>query len=336
MDLRVLTDKHQKAYNQLVTHIMQSWEWGQFRQAMGLELLRYGIFESGKMIQAFQLTLHKIPFTNSYVGYLPKGPLPDQTHVDALTEIAKKHNCAFIKIEPNIIISEQNLSKIDSRLQVSPKSLFSKHNFLLDLTPSEEELLTKMHQKTRYNIRLAEKKGVTVKNLTTPQALTDYLKLYFETTKRQGFHGHNPTYHQTVWKTLRANNMVRLLIAYYQKQPLTAWMLFNFKGTLYYAYGGSSDQHRDVMSSNLVAWETIKEGKAMGLKTFDMWGALGPDPDPRDPWIGFHRFKSGYGGQLVEYLGTFDYIQNPLLYTLFTSIDKATKLKVLLLKVFGK
>jgi lipid II:glycine glycyltransferase (peptidoglycan interpeptide bridge formation enzyme) len=91
---------------------------------------------------------------------------------------------------------------------------------------------------------------------------------------------------------------------------------------LYYPYGASSSQHRDVMSSNLMMWDVIMYGKKMGLKTFDMWGSLGPNPDTKDPWYGFHRFKQGYGPELVEFVGSYDLVINPILYQGYKIADK--------------
>lgn len=337
MDLRIITDSQKPEYNKLATHILQSFEWGEFRKELGLPLQRYGIFEDSKLIKAFQITFHKVPLTKSFVGYLPKGPLPDKQLEEALTQIAKEHSCAFIKLEPNIELTSilHTPYSIPKEFKPSPKPLFTKYNFVLDLTKSEEELLKNMHQKTRYNIRVAEKKGVKVEERTDDEAFETYLKLYFETTLRQNYFGHNKHYHKLVWQTLKKAGMARLLIASYNKVPLTAWMLLNFKDTLYYPYGGSSTLHRDVMSSNLIAWEAIKVGKKLNLKEFDLWGALGPDADPKNPWFGFHRFKQGYGARLVEYIGTFDLILNYPLYKSFTAVDKFTKLKVLLLKLLA-
>ncbi len=334
MDLRQIPVKDQKKYDKLVTHVIQSWEWGEFRKKLGLPLLRYGIYEKDELKNAFQLTLHRIPFFNSYVGYLPKGPLPDKEFAQALQKIGQENNCAFIKVEPNIRASEA--SKVSPLFRRSPKPLFTKYNFVVDLTKSEDELLKQMHQKTRYNLRVAEKHGVTVERRTDDEAFEMYLKLYFDTTRRQGYHGHDENYHRKVWQELRDAKIAYLMIAFYQGKPLTAWMLLHFNGVLYYPYGGSSVEHREVMSNNLVAWEAIKFGKELKCKSFDMWGALGPDADPKDPWMGFHRFKQGYGGELVEYLGTYDLVFNPLLYWSFTAIDKFTGLKVFLLKLLGK
>ncbi len=324
MDLRPVTNKLQ--YNKLVTHVIQSWEWGEFRKSLGIKVLRYG---------AFQLTLHKIPFTNFNVGYLPKGPMPDKNLAEALKKIGKENNCAFIKIEPNIEATRYKIQ--DTNLfKKSPKPLFTKYNFILDLTKTEEELLKNMHPKTRYNIRVAEKHEVKVEERIDDEAFEIYLKLYFETTQRQGYHGHNENYHRKVWQVLKNANMARLLIAFYQEKPLTAWMLLNFKDTLYYPYGGSSKDHPEVMANNLVAWEAIKLGKKLGLKKFDMWGALGPNADPQDPFYGFHRFKQGYGGQLEEYIGTFDLVLNWPIYLIFSLIDKLMPLKITLLKLIRK
>lgn len=334
MDLRPITSNQKSIYNNSVTHIIQSWEWGEFRKSLGLPLLRYGIFEDGKLVEAFQLTLHKIPFFNSYVGYLPKGPFPSEKLAKALNLIGKQNNCAFIKIEPNILAKDSH--KITSDFKLSPKTLFTKYNFVLDVTPSEEELLKNMHPKTRYNLRLAEKKGVKVEERVDDEAFKIYLDLYFETTRRQNYHGHDKNYHKKVWETLKKEGMVRLLIAFYNNEPITAWMLINFKDTLYYPYGGSSNKYRDVMSNNLVAWEAIRLAKKLKLKKFDMWGALSPNPNPSHPHYGFHRFKQGYGANLEEYLGTYDLILNPLIYYPFTFIDKFTRLKVALLKLLGK
>ena len=335
MDLKTIDNK--VLFNRLVTHVIQSWQWGEFRGRLGTKVLRYGLYDTGKPKIAFQLTLHPIPFTNKYIGYLPKGSFPDKDLANALQKIGQEQNCAFIKLEPNIEVLEDGLiPKTDRRFKRSLKPLFTKYNFVLDLKKPEEELLKDMHSKTRYNIRVAQKHGVKVEERVDDEALDIYLKLYFETTKRQGYRGHNEDYHRKVWQTLKAAGMARLLIASYKNQPLTAWMLLNFKDTLYYPYGGSSKNHPEVMANNSVAWEAIKLGKKLKLKKFDMWGALGPDADPHDPWQGFHRFKAGYGGKLVEYIGTYDLVFNPLLYNTFTSIDRFTKFKVFLLKLLGK
>jgi len=211
--------------------------------------------------------------------------------------------------------------------------LFTKYTFVLDLTKSEEELLKNMHPKTRYNIKVAQKHGVKVVEDNSDRAFKTYLKLTNETTKRQKFFAHTQEYHKLMWQTLKIVNnkssivnkdklAAHLLLAKYKKETLVAWILFTFKETLYYPYGASSNEHKETMASNLIMWEAIKFGKKLGLAKFDMWGALGPNPDPKDPWYGFHKFKQGYGGKLVEFIGSYDLVINPILYELYKIADK--------------
>ena len=341
MIVREIKENEKSLYNKSVNHIIQSWEWGEFRKKAGLDLVRLGHFDGQKLVTAYQLTFHPVPFFKQTIGYFPKGPMPNKLMVDSLSSIGKKKNAAFIKIEPNVVTSDRKQVTSDKLRQLglidSKKSLFTKYNFLLDLTKSEEELMAAMHPKTRYNIKVAQKRGVEVYESTKQEDFEIYLKLYFETTKRQKYFGHTPAYHKLLWQTLAPFGMARLLVANYQlsttnyKLPsspakrgesLVAWMLLNFGDTLYYPYGGSSTEHKDVMASNLVAWEVIKLGKKMNLKVFDMWGALGPEATDANPWYGFHLFKAGYGPAHVKYVGTYDLVLKPSLYTILNMADK--------------
>lgn len=334
MDLRKITPDDIKSYNALVTHVMQSFQWGEFKEQTGVEVLRYGIYRNNKLAAAFQLTLHKIPFINKYVGYLPRGLELNSELADALEQVAKEYNLVFIKLEPHIPKASKQV--IDLRFKKATKSYFSKYNFIIDLTKSEQDLLSSMRSKTRYNIRLAQKKGVKIKIGTDPKIFNDYLNLYFETTARQNYLGHNRDYHKKVWELFQKYDMAKIIVGYFKDEPLSAWCVFNFKDTLYYPYGGSTHRHKELMANNLVAWEAINLGKKLKLKKFDMWGALGENPDPNDPWIGFHNFKQGYGGQHIEYIGSFDIIFDKLIYQIFNFIDSANKLKFFLLKLIGR
>lgn len=335
MDLRPITQKQKNQYNKVVTHVVQSWEWGEFRQQFS-PILRFGLYQNNRLKIAFTLTLHKIPFSSQAVGYLPKGPLPDKQLGQALTKIGQDYNCAFIKVEPNVQIDQVSHYSLDPIFSPSLSAHYLKHNYVIDLTQSDEQLFKNMYPKTRYNIKLAQKKGVVVEERIDKQGFEIFLKLHLATTKRQNFFSHNEDYHRKVWQTLSQAGMARVLIGYYEQKPLSAWMLYNFKDTLYYPYGGSSSQHREVMANNIVVWEAIKLGQKLDLKKFDLWGALGPDADSNDPWQGFTRFKAGYGGKMVEYMGSYDLVFNDPLYWMFTVVDKLLPLKVFLLKLIGK
>lgn len=351
MLIRELLITEKLSYTAAVKHIMQSWGWGETRELMGKEVHRYGLFnDMGTMFDGYQLSIHNLPspLSNWKIGYLPKSVLPDAQMIHALSEFGKSKGIIFFKIEPNVyahLDNQQELETLKSLQKsifslsdrlVKGKDLFTQYNFLLDLTASEDQLLARMHQKTRYNIGLAQRKGVQVEIRTDEQAFQTFLKIYFETTTRQGYFGHDVAYHTAVWNTLRRYDLARILIATYDNTPVTAWMLFNYNNTLYYPYGGSRVIHREMMASNLVAWEAIRLGKSMGLSTFDLWGAMGPEPDTTDPYYGFHRFKLGYGPNHIAYVGGYDLIVNPQYYALFLKLDKyrskALRLKAMLRK----
>lgn len=299
-------------------HPLQSKKWGEFREKTGVKVV------TGKN---FLLTIHPLPKTNFTIGYLPKGNNIDQALLNELEIIGKKENCIFIQIEPNIEKGEIKYNF--NNLVSAAHPLFTKYNFILDISKSEEEILKNMSQKTRYNIRLAEKKGVTITKDNSETAFKDYLRLTKETTQRQKFYSHTQKYHQLMWDTLKTSKAINkdelsahLFIAKYNNETLAAWILFVLGDTLYYPYGSSSSKHREVMASNLLMWEAIKFGKSLGLKNFDMWGALGTNPNPKDPWFGFHRFKQGYNPRAVEYVGSFDLIINNKMYFIYKIADK--------------
>lgn len=322
MLIREVLESEREDYNRVVNHPLQSWEWGEFRQKTWLKALRLGGFDGKKLVCGFQLTVHPIPKTSYTVGFLPRGPLPDKPMLDSLKKIGKSENCLFIKLEPNVAphpATHQFLIENGCRLG---RPLFTKYTFQIDLNLDEERLLSAMKEKTRYNVRLAQKYGVMVREDNSPQTFENYLKLTFETTRRQRFFAHDRRYHELMWQTLHSAGIAHLLTATYQGKILVTWILFLFNGVLYYPYGASSDEHREVMAGNLMMWEAIKWGKAHGAKIFDLWGSLGPTPDPSDPWFGFHRFKEGYGGKLIEFIGTYDLIINPYLYPLYNLADR--------------
>lgn len=316
--------KDKNGFDRLALHPLQSWEWGEFRRRTGIEVIRLGRYEKSKLVETAQITIHQLPFTKYTIGYFPKGAIPSNKMIKKLLEIGKQYRCIFIKLEPNIKIPNDQQSITNNQLFHSPHPLFTKYTFQLDLTKPEEELLKNMHPKTRYNIKVAQKNGVIVKEDNSGEAFKKYLDLTFQTAKRQKFHAHNRHYHELMWDTLHYPQpdklTAHLLTASYQSQILVTWIVFLFNDVLYYPYGASSDQHRHVMASNLIMWEAIKFGKKHGAKLFDMWGALGPNPDPKDPWYGFHRFKQGYGTTLTEFIGSFDLIINPYLYKLYNFV----------------
>lgn len=332
MIVKEITQEDKKAFNSVINHPLQAFEWGEFRRKTHTKVIRKGFFENEKLVSGFQLTIHKIPHTPWTIGYLPKGSLPTKEVLAELTAIGKKENCIFIQLEPNSEVQEyashKKLDDAFSSLVPSFHPLFTKYTFILDLNPSEEGLLKQMHPKTRYNIKVATKHGVEIMEDNSEKGFEEFWKLTEETTTRQKFFAHTKQYHKQQWETLNVSQQKNndltshIFLAKYKEKVVTAWIVFIFGDTLYYPYGSSSSEHREVMASNLMMWEMIRFGKEKGLKKFDMWGAMSDTPDTKDPWYGFHRFKQGYGARHVEFIGSFDLVINPILYQFYKIADK--------------
>lgn len=331
-ETKFLTDEYKDEFDKLVSHPIQSWVWGDFKESMGAVPERIGFFEDGKLKSGIQIIFSKIPKTNYTVGIASKTVMPEQEHIEALKEAAKKHRAVFIKVEPDVFSPVQKDNSLEEPIEDKKKFLlkngakngkpfFEKYNFLLNIEKPEEDLLASFHSKTRYNIRLAEKKGVSIIDKSTEEGMEDYIRLMEETTKRQGFFNHNGEYFRRMFKIFPTDSL-RIFEAVYQDEVLTAWILFKFNGKLYYPYGASGNNHRELMPNNLIMWKAIQYGKELNCSVFDLWGCLGPNPDTADSWYGFHKFKAGYNPQLVEYIGTFDFVYKPFMYKLFNLADK--------------
>ncbi len=327
MTVRIIEDLFSRTqFDDLATHPLQSWEWGEARKKMNIEVLRLAEYTNKQITNVYQLTLHPIPYTQFKIGYLPRSVFPSKKTLEFITDYCKKNNVIFVKIEPyedksKIKDQRSKLQIKNQKLIKSTHPLFPEWTQIIDVTKSEDELLKSMHPKTRYNIRLAQKKGVVVKEMSNEKGFEIFSRLYFDTCKRQKYYGHTPRYHKIVWEALK-KDIAHILIAFYNETPIATYELFHFKDVLYYPYGGTSTEYRNVMAPNLLMWEAILLGKKLGAKYFDMWGSLPPQYNQNHPWAGFTRFKEGYGGEFVQFVGSYDLVINPFLYKIYTLIHK--------------
>ena len=252
---------------------MQSWEWGEFREKMGNKISR--VVGDNQ----YQIIWTRIKPTNLWFGYCPMSPMPSEE------DLKKVRGGVGVRFEPN----EMKGTKMPEGL-VPGRHLFKPKTYWVDLTKSEEELLKNMTSKRRYNIRLAEKHGVTIKE----GGLEDYLKLLKKTISRQGIYAHSERYH----RELSRLSFVKLFKAEYQNTIIASWMIFSWRDFIYYAYGAFDDEYKNLMAPVLGLWEIIKWGKNNGYKTLDLWGA--------EEGRGFSKFKEQFGPKLVEMVGTYD------------------------------
>jgi len=285
-------------------HPLQTKEWGEFRKEWG------NIVEYSK---AGLIIFSKIPYTKFTIGTLIRGSEPTKKDILEISKLGKEKNGIFIKLEPNVVKTDKLFKSLRNWGLVEGKTLFTPTSFWIDLTKSEEELLKSFSSKTRYNIRLAQKHGVKVEIDNSDQAFEKYLELTDETNKRQGFYSHTHKYHRLMWKHLKGK-VANILVAKYNNEIISTWVLFNNDKFLYYPYGASTDKHKEVMANNLMMWEAIRFGKSKKLKTFDLWG--------REEGKGFTRFKEGYNPEVVEFVGSWDLIINTPLYYLYRFAEK--------------
>lgn len=326
-------DRHE--WNAVVAHPLQTFEWAQARREHGQDVRFIGVYSGEVLQEGYLVIIHKLhPRLPFRIGYVQRSLLPPKEVLEFLYTWGKKEGLLFIKLEPDANKQDKkssnwltDIAQLSFSLLSSPHPIFIPWTMELNLTLSEEELAALLKPKNRYNIGLAQRKGVVVKERTDEEGYKEFEALYFETTKRQGYSGHTPRYHRAIFKHLK-ESIAHILIAYYLQKPLCAYELFLFKDVLYYPYGGSSKEHKNVMASNLLMWEAIMFGKRNGAKRFDMWGALDPDTyvkNPNHPWAGFTRFKEQFGAVFVEKIGSYDIVLHPILYGLFTLAWKIRK-----------
>ena len=275
--------------------------------------------------------------------YSPKGPLFDWTNgplrnrvLNDLQSFAKKQGAIFLKIDPDVRlgtgvpqgeddvldnVGQAAISELQRRgWGYSSDQIQFKNTVLIDLNPSEEELLARMKQKTRYNVRLAEKKGVVVR-VGTKDDLPVLYKMYADTSVRDGFVIRDEGYYQTVWNLFMNSSdpTCEPLIAEVDGEPIAAIFVFTFSGCAYYVYGMSRDRHREKMPTYLLQLEAMKRAKAEDCTVYDLWGA--PDVfDESDSMWGVYRFKEGLGGKVVRTLGAWDFAPSPLWYKMYSEI----------------
>ena len=319
-----ITDK--KQLNDFVgskphAQFLQSFEWGEFQKEVSGIIWRIGAIEDkGQLIASAKLVKKQLPMGKSYF-YCGRGPVIGDTKRVAvisnelfktIKDLAVDESVMFLRFEP---VDEFKISDfpfpIFQTIDVQPSQ-----TLILDLTKSEDEILQAMHQKTRYNIRLAEKKGVKIVEAGADR-FEEFWQLLTSTGDRDNFNLHGRSYYQAMLKT--DSSFVKLLFAEYQGKPLAGNLVVFFGDTATYIHGGSSNENREVMAPYAMQWQTIKLAKQAGYKYYDFHGI------DENKWPGVTRFKMGFGGQVVKYPGTFDLVFDQGWYNIYKMIRKVRR-----------
>jgi lipid II:glycine glycyltransferase (peptidoglycan interpeptide bridge formation enzyme) len=305
----------------------QSWTWGEFQRSRGRDVRRfflYGALRETPLL-ACQLQLE----TRRFSGYwfAPRGPVFCATAKERPRPVIetffhqllqqKLSHTLFYRVEP-LLTLEEGIGALPLRfLRHTPINPATTR--LLDLSVSEETLLKEMHEKTRYNIRVASKHGVTVRVGTDEHDLRVFLALMEETAVRDGFASHPTSYLRATYEALASSGMARLRLAEHDGVVLAANMEIAYGDTVTYLHGASSSDARNVMAPFALHWEAIREAKREGYRGYDFWGA-NPEarsaPFYKESWEGITRFKRGWGGRTIDLMGTWDLPMNRWLYAL--------------------
>jgi lipid II:glycine glycyltransferase (peptidoglycan interpeptide bridge formation enzyme) len=339
------------------SHLLQTSEWAQVKEIYGWQPLPFvwydhqsdGTLDGDKVIAAAMILKKEISYagvsTRIGIFYSPKGPLLNwsdnairQRVLDDLENFTRQRAGIFMKIDPDLelgrgipgsteaIENGPGVGTVDELMQrgwrFSADQIQLRNTVMVGLSRSEEEIFARMKQKTRYNIRLASKKGVTVRHGTL-EDLPMLYSMYAETSIRDGFVIRNQEYYARVWsefmneKPLDYSPTAVPLIAEVGGEPVAAVFVYLFSERAYYIYGMSREVHREKMPNHLLQWEAMRYAKSMGCRQYDLWGAPDTFTEEDSMW-GVYKFKEGLGGEVVRTLGAWDYAPHPLWYKLYS------------------
>ena len=278
----------------------------------------------GKIAGGMSILTQKIPLIGTTFLYAPRGPVCDLTDRRVLADLkagvdqlAKATHAHVFKMDPDIRITDEEPIRLFREMGFRQftggtgfETIQARFNYRLYLEGrSEEEILMNMTQKTRYNVRVAMKKGVEVK-VVGPEYLDDFVRIMETTGQRDGFSTRPKSYFARMLDALGEH--VRLYMAFYQGQPVSGAITTNYAGKTCYVYGASDNVYRNVMPNYLIQWEMIRWAIQTGCTVYDFQGVSGNITDENDHLYGLYRFKKGFNGTLDELAGEFDYVYRPL------------------------
>jgi peptidoglycan pentaglycine glycine transferase (the first glycine) len=307
-------------------HILQSWEWGAFKSRHGWSTAHWLLTDANGTPRAAALVLRRrllrLPLGLLYV---PKGPLLDPTDLEAwdamlahLELLARRQRAIFVKLDPDVSIELDGVPDLlaKRRWRASAEQIQFRTTMTLDLTQDEDTLLAEMKSKWRYNIRLAGRRGLTVRAGSVDDLPLLY-DMYHETALRDSFVIRPFDYYRDAWGSFIESGLAHPLIAEVDGDPVAMLILFYFGATAWYMYGASRNCHRDKMPNHLLQWYAMRWAKSSGCTVYDMWGA--PDePVESDPMWGVYRFKQGFGASMVQHIGAYDYAASRPWYWVYT------------------
>jgi lipid II:glycine glycyltransferase (peptidoglycan interpeptide bridge formation enzyme) len=315
--------------------LLQTTNWARLKSRFGWRTQRVWLKRDGQLVAGAQILIRSAALGLLRVAYLPHGPLVnwlDDEQVDVLfnqiDQALYEERAGLLKLEPLVWqkdIDPASWEELCRRHACLPNTdtIQPPRTVLIDLQATEDEILSRMKQKTRYNIRLSAKKGVTVRQ-GMAEDVSVFVRLIQITGARNVFGVHEPEYYQRAYELFAPVNAA-LLIAEYDEQPLSAVMVFKCGTKATYLFGASANNERQRMPNYAVQWAAIRWAKEMGCTTYDLWGVPDYPQDEleanfqsrQDGLWGVYRFKRGFGGELQRTVGTSDRVYNKWVYKLY-------------------
>jgi len=305
------------------SNFLQAWEWGEFQKGLGRQIWRIGTERKGALIASALIIKKTLPLGRCYL-YCPRGPVFSnfesslfKDFLAKIREIGRKEKTVFFRFD----FPESKLPiKSSSHLVQAPFDVQPKHTLILDLRKDETNLLQEMKSKTRYNIRLAKRKGVQIRQSLSSEDLQKFLSLIKTTAQRDGFKSHPESYYREMVEFFGKKGLLQIFLADYEGETIAVNLVLFFGRQATYLHGASSNEHRNVMAPHLLQWEQIKEARKRGCLHYDFWGISSERQGVNSKtksWSGITRFKKGFGGKEVGYAGTRDLVLKPSWYRIY-------------------
>ncbi len=321
---------------------LQSWEWGDFQASQGHKVWRFGVYDQSELLASAQIILHNLPFSRAYL-YAPHGPVFTRQLSDERKEkiiklflskarditiaTAQRHEF-FFRLEPRL--TKEDLGNFFFNLGLKKTNAVQPQDTqIIDLNRDPAELLSGMHPKTRYNIRLAERHGVTVKLAEQPDELDNFLQLLKITARRDGFRIHSDNYYRQMLNIFGQTDIadqlkltIKLFFACQNKNILAAGLFSFFGDRAVYLHGASSQEKKEIMAPYLLHWQVMNQIRTYGYTKYDLYGVKPAQRtltahDRENQWQGITRFKKGFGGQEVNYVGAWDWVYDKMWYKIY-------------------
>ncbi|GHO74622.1 methicillin resistance protein [Ktedonobacter sp. SOSP1-85] len=332
MEARIITDRQQ--WNDFIAsspccNITQSYEWGELPLLGVQEVLRVGVLDdSGKLCAGMMVLVSRAPVIRQVYLYSPRGPVITDPQSPAMTVLlnfvraeARKRGAFMLKVEPSVDTDNREWQTAMQRFgfRTNPHHMHIRHEWVLDISPDEKGILSGMKEKWRYNIRLAGRKGITVRRGETEADLEKFYSIYEVTSERDSFFINSKEFYRQYLDLYKEGDRVALFLAEYEGKPIAGTIISVLGEWSWYMYGASSNEQRNLMPNHLLQWTSMQWAKSKGAKYYNFRGIPDVLEEGQELW-GVYQFKRGFGGYPIRFFPTQDLIYNPIVYQAYRAL----------------